>query len=96
MRAEGLDPTNTTAAAAKRSANLSRRKREELTWTPGPNDTDWTEDRYRVEVLPRLAAVPLSRLQEVTRLSISACSRIRSGKLMPHRRHWPQLAGVSD
>jgi predicted RNase H-like nuclease len=96
MRARGVDPTNAPEAAAKRSTSLSQRKREELAWTPDPNDTDWTEDRYRLDILPRLATVPLSRLEEVTGLSISACSRIRSGKLTPHRRHWPKLAAASD
>jgi hypothetical protein len=48
-------------------------------------------ERYRVEVLPRLAGVPLSAMMNSTGLSSSACSRLRSGKLMPHARHWASL-----
>jgi hypothetical protein len=43
-------------------------------------------------VLPALEALPLSALASATGLSISACSRIRSGKLSPHPRHWDALA----
>lgn len=94
MRAVGEDPTNSPAAAAKRSASLSRRKHEELAWKPASVIDEWTSERYRAEVLPNLARLPLSALQEATGLSVSACSRIRSGKLTPHRRHWQSLSGA--
>lgn len=92
LRAKGQDPSNTPAAAAKRSATQSRRKREQLAWAPTEADLEWTEERYREDILPSLASVPLSRLMEVTGLSDSACSRIRRGVLTPHRRHWRVLA----
>ncbi len=95
MRAAGEDPTNSESAAAKRSASLSRRKQEEVAWKSATNNVDWTPKRYRLEVLPTLAHVPLSALQRATALSVSACSRIRSGKLLPHRRHWKALAEVA-
>jgi predicted RNase H-like nuclease len=88
MRATGTDPTNTPAAAAKRSASLSSRKREELAWQTDDEDESWTRGWYEREVLPAIAAVPLSTIRRATGLSISACSRIRAGKLIPHRRHW--------
>ncbi len=91
MRARGVDPTNSPKAAAKRSVSLSRRKREELAWDPSDSQ-EWTQERYEAEILPRLAQLSLSSLQAATSLSISACSRIRSGKLKPHRRHWEVLA----
>ncbi len=92
MRARGEDPTNTPDAAAKRSASLSRRKAEELRWRPGRAGGEWTVERYETELLPALTQLPLSALQQATGLSVSACSRIRSGKLTPHRRHWEELA----
>ncbi len=81
MRARGLDPTNTPDAAAKRSATLSRRKREELAWQA--DGSAWTRERYETEVLPRLGQLSLSAVAAATGLSVSACSRIRSGKLIP-------------
>ena len=94
LRARGEDPSNTPQAAAKRSASLSRRKREQLAWQPGAED-GWTLERYLDELLPRLAHLPLSTLQQATGLFLSACSRIRSGTLTPHRRHWQPLRKIA-
>jgi len=94
-RAKGLDPTNTPAAAAKRSASLSRRKSEEAAWNATHTHEDHrTRDRYTDEILPRLVSIPLGQIAAATGLSISACSRIRSGHLLPHRRHWDVLAAL--
>ena len=95
-RANGGDPTNTPTAAAKRSASLSQRKHEELAWEDPPELSGWTTERYRDEILPRLQAQPLSNIQQATGLSISACSRIRSGQLLPHRRHWLHLKDAGN
>lgn len=92
-RATGNDPSNTPAAASKRSQALSRRKREELEWQPTAKDS-WTPEEYDAEIHPALHAVPLSALQQATGLSISACSKIRTGTLLPHRRHWRPLAAL--
>ncbi|MBA3266110.1 MAG: CRISPR-associated endonuclease Cas1, partial [Nocardioidaceae bacterium] len=96
QRAAGQDPTNTPAAAAKRSQSLSKRKHEESSWRPNAEDTSWTKDRYQAEVLPALAGVPLSALMRATGLSVSACSRIRSGQLIPHHRHWRPLLEIAS
>lgn len=88
-RAQGDDPTNTPTAHQKRSAALSIRKREQLDWDatrPVSLEVDYDRDIH-----PRLAEVPLSRIAAATGLSISACSRIRSGGLRPHPRHWAAL-----
>ncbi len=95
LRALGNDPTNSPAAATKRSATLSKRKREELSWTPSAEELNLTTDWYRQHVLRSLADVPLSVIRDATGLSISACSRIRRDKLFPHRRHWLNLAAIS-
>ncbi len=95
LRAAGADPSQAPDAAARRSASLSRRKKEQLAW-----DTQSTGPRsglsYEHEVQPHLVGVPLSHLQAATGLSKSACSRIRSGTLTPHRRHWEALATLVD
>ncbi len=97
QRAAGNDPTNTPVAAAKRSKSLSKRKEEESSWRPNAEDRSWTGDRYQAEILPALEGLPLSALMRATGLSLSACSRIRSGQLVPHQRHWrPLLQILSD
>jgi CRISPR-associated endonuclease Cas1 len=91
-RAVGDDPSQTRRARARRSASLARHRAEQAAWehanTTAP-DLDYSQD-----IQPRLATVPLSVLRTATGLSLSACSRIRSGTLTPHRRHWVRLATV--
>ncbi len=93
LRSGGQDPTNCLEAAAKRAVSLSARKREQLAWAPGEQD-EWTRERYQGEIQPRLAQIPLSALAAATGLSLSACSRIRAGRLVPHQRHWVPLRGL--
>ncbi|MCU1490044.1 MAG: CRISPR-associated endonuclease Cas1, partial [Acidimicrobiaceae bacterium] len=92
-RALGEDPSNTEAARVARAVALSARKREQLEWesaTPGLVAINFEE------VLQGLSSVPLSRMREATGLSVSACSRIRSGALRPHPRHWAALSGLAS
>jgi hypothetical protein len=53
------------------------------------------EQQLYEEVMPRLAEVPLSKIERATGLSNSACSRIRSGRMTPHPRHWDTLAELA-
>jgi len=43
---------------------------------------------YRVRIWPALRELPIKRIVEMTGLTKSACSRIRQGAVVPHRRHW--------
>ncbi len=92
-RAQGDDPTNTEQARTKRAASLAARKREQLAWGAAPDggpELNWDHD-----IWPALSQVPLSQIARATGLSISACSRIRSGNLRPHQRHWPLLRDLT-
>ncbi len=93
LRQQGANPSNTPEVRARRSATLSRRKAEERAWdaTHAPPALDFARD-----VLPGLAEVPLSVIQKATGISEAGCSRIRSGKLTPHARHWAPLALFSS
>lgn len=88
-RTHGQDPTSSPRALAKRSKTLSANKAEERLWSLEHRDKSALV--FSRDVFPHLADVPLSRLQSATGLSLSACSRIRSGKLTPHQRHWIPL-----
>jgi len=50
---------------------------------------------YRQEVLPGIQGVKLTQLAAQTGLTKSACSRIRSGEVVPHARHWTTLAELA-
>lgn len=91
-RAAGDDPTQTDTARRKRAQTLTAHRAAQQAWEghdDGTSDLDFDRD-----VLPALAGLPLSALQHATGLSTAACSRIRSGALRPHRRHWPALAAA--
>jgi CRISPR-associated endonuclease Cas1 len=90
-RALGHDPTATPKAQAKRSAALAARKSEQLAWESSHQKVG----TFDAETCAALAKVPLSRIQAATGLSLTAASRIRSGKLIPHARHWASLAALS-
>ncbi len=92
LRREGADPSNTAEARAQRSHTLSARKREQLAWeATQPATTELTAVEFAERVLPTLRDIPLSAIRAATGLSLSACSRIRSGSLTPHERHWTAL-----
>jgi hypothetical protein len=95
LRAAGEDPTATPQANARRSAALSARKREQLAWECNDQSGPPVDD-FVTEILPGLRDVPLAAVQRATGLSISASSRIRSGKLRPHVRHWPALRQLAN
>ncbi len=46
------------------------------------------------EVLPGLQGLSLTTIARATGMSTSAASRVRSGKKVPHPRHWEGLAEV--
>lgn len=89
------DPTTTEQAAIKRSAALSSAKATETAWRRANPDVVADPRVWATKILPRLAGVPLSRIQQATGLSVSACSKMRSGKLRPHVRHWAALAQIA-
>jgi hypothetical protein len=93
VRRAGADPSHSPQAEAARVACLSARKREQLAWDQAKLDVIEID----VNNLPRmLAGVPLRRIREATGLSITACSRIRSGSLSPHKRRWPVLRDLAQ
>jgi len=92
--AEGRDPTQTTAARAKRRDSLLAAKAAEATWTANALVSPITEQELRDRVLPALSAVSLTLMQQATGLSNSSCSRIRRGLMSPHPRHWQALADL--
>jgi hypothetical protein len=50
---------------------------------PGQRDEAW----FRREIVPKLDAFSLKEMGKATRLSLAACSRIRSGERVPHAPH---------
>jgi hypothetical protein len=95
LRRHGTDPTSTTEARAQRSQALSARKKEQLAWEATGATSDLTALDFTERIRPALQGVSLSAMQAATGLSLSSCSRIRSGRLMPHARHWRALCDLA-
>ncbi len=85
------DPRRSTEAGAKRRAAMTSvvaANRSAGNHVPSPEELA----DYRTRVWPELQTLPLQQLMTMTGLTKSACSRIRSGEVVPHRRHWETLA----
>jgi hypothetical protein len=92
--AVGKDPRRDPGVNRKRAVAISEGHRRNREWKrehPGqPRDEAW----FRREVLPKLDDYPLNAIAEVTGLSLTACSRIRSGLRTPHPRHWDAFVAL--
>jgi CRISPR-associated endonuclease Cas1 len=88
LRAEGRDPTKTTAAKKKVGLANSRRQVDALRWNAENGRPD--EAEFTRAILPGLQGLPLSRMVEATGLSLRYCSQIRRGRV-PHPVHWQNL-----
>jgi CRISPR-associated protein Cas1 len=79
-------------ATAKRIEGRKRHAAAIRTWNQADQPEWLTEDVYRREIQPRLASVKLPRLIAALGISKPYATNIRSGKRLPHPRHWLTLA----
>lgn len=88
-RAEGNDPAHGGQAAKKRGTSNAKRVREAKMWEA---ENERPDPSVFVEtILPSIQGVSLSRLMDVTGLSLRYCSLIRRGAYVPHPKHWDNL-----
>ena len=92
-KAAGQDATHGGAAARLRGHATAQRKAEIVAW-----ESEYGKlidlSAFEREILPKIQAVSLSRLQRATGLSLRYVSQIRRGEKRPHPRHWPQFAAA--
>jgi hypothetical protein len=91
MRAAGHDPTTTREAQRRRAATASKQRKAAAAWRD-----DGSLDRvdFRRDILPKLQRLPVSVIAEAMRSSISHGSKVRCGRLVPHKRHWRTLVAL--
>ena len=87
----GLDPD----AAARKATSLAADRAARAAWAEQGRDPGFDLSHLQQQVIPGLVGVPLGAIGACTGLSVSACSRIRSGTLTPHPRHWEALAQLT-
>lgn len=95
LRAEQGDPASTPAASAKRSAGQVRNRAALAAWkATNPEGIVSDPAYFRATIAPALEHLTITRIAEALSVSTSAASRMRSGVLIPHVRHWSVLLGL--
>ena len=86
----GIRPTHTSKAQAPRAEANARQPEEQRRWSAtndGPVDRTW----FEMEIRPRLVRFSLPAIAKATGASTTAASQWRSGRRVPHVRHWASL-----
>lgn len=90
LRAAGADKRSTAETRERHRTNAARQASEIAAWkvanpaTPNPQI-------FTREIWPLLRDVPVAALVEATGLSTAMCKNVRSGKQVPHPRHWDKF-----
>jgi len=93
LRAAGKDPSAGGRNAEIRAAKLKERWAAQREWDKEGSQAD--PEVFRREILPQLQSVSLSKLAEMSGLSVQYCGLIRRGLKVPHPRHWESLRNGS-
>jgi hypothetical protein len=92
--AQGDDPRASASARLKRGEANAERHRQNRDWNREHNADGRDRHWFLREIVPRLEAFSLAEIVRATGLSLAACSRIRAGSRVPHKRHWRALAAL--
>lgn len=90
MRAQGKDPAVSEAARVKRMQKMKGHAEDLRRWKGPQSDPEV----FKREILPGLADVRVATIAKSTGLSPVYCSMIRSGRYVPHPRHWDRLRNL--
>jgi CRISPR-associated endonuclease Cas1 len=91
---KGRMAAHTVQAEAKRGESRRRHAAALKIWRPSDQPVWLTEETYRRTIQPRLAQLTVPFVRAELGVSKSYATNIRSGKRMPHPRHWQTLAGL--
>ena len=89
-------PTHTGPARVSRAASNARQREEQRKWAEGAAESDLSPEWYLRQVQPRPATFSLPAIAKATGASTAAASQWRSGRRVPHRRHWAVLAKLTE
>ena len=79
-------------AQARRANTQRRHAAAKRTWKKSGHPAGLSEKDYLEQIQPRLAGLTLSVLSSTLGVSESYAVDIRTGKRIPHPRHWQALA----
>jgi CRISPR-associated endonuclease Cas1 len=95
---KGRLAAHTMQAEKKRGETRRRHAAALRAWRPSDEPAWLTEETYMRKIQPRLAALTVTAIRAALGVSKGYATNIRSGKRLPHPRHWQplaQLAGLS-
>jgi len=93
QREDGADNRSTRSARTKHRQSAIRHNHGIAEWE-SKNVTPADNSRYERDMAPSLREVPTHLLVQMTGLSTIYCRQIRTGKRVPHARHWDVLAAI--
>jgi hypothetical protein len=91
MRAMGHDPTQTPEVRGRRRATVSKQRKPIAAWR---DDQSLEGVDFRRDILPTLQGLPVRVIAAAMGASISHGPKVRSGLIVPHRRHWKALLAL--
>jgi hypothetical protein len=92
----GRIATHSPKAEALRGATQRRQRAAERAWKPADLPEWLTEEAYREKIQPRITTVTIRAIMEALEVSKPYAADIRSGKKVPHPRHWETLARLIE
>ena len=82
-------------AQALRSKAQRRQMAGRAAWNPNQNPAWLDEVMYKTQIQPKLRNIPVRTLARMLSVSNPYATNIRSGKRVPHPRHWIALAALA-
>jgi hypothetical protein len=95
-RAAAASSSHTQTARNRRRKGNAVQRAEQAEWETENSGVVHDRAWFRSELLPKLEQLTLTSIARATGTSTSAASKIRSGQMMPHARHWQALAQLAD
>ena len=95
---KGRPASHGSEAEAKRAENRRRHAAALRAWRPSDQPAWLDQETYLRKIQPRLSSVTVPAIRTALGLSKAYATNIRSGKRLPHPRHWltlAQLIGIS-
>jgi len=92
----GIRPTHTHEAKVARQAGNVTQRAEQSAWEAEHAGEVHDPSSFTQDVLPGLQGASLTAIAKVTGMSTSSASKVRSGRRVPHPRHWKALKTLAQ
>jgi hypothetical protein len=87
---------HTPEAQARRAKAQGRHANARQGWVASSLPTWLNNEAYLERIQPALAGITCSAIASALGVSVPYAASIRSGRRIPHPRHWERLAGVVE